>query len=134
MDVCSRLAAVLCGSGLLVLGLSCSGSAPPPRGASATDATPSRVYHVQLDMTTDKTNANQILTEALKWWNRHEASLQPEPIPSPRRAGEAPARISWKAPRYRVRVGPFASQSQAQTVLEAVRSSFPEAFVVPERR
>jgi len=81
----------------------------------------------------DKAKANRALTEALDWWNRHAMSLQPDPLPSAS-SGEAPAQISWKAPRYRVRLGPFASQAEAQTVLDAVRPSFPEAFVAPERR
>jgi hypothetical protein len=84
-------------------------------------------------MTKDKAKANHTLTEVLEWWNRHRTSLQPEPLSSAG-AGEAAAQISWKAPRYRVRLGPFASRDQAQTVLDAVRPSFPEAFVAPERR
>lgn len=84
-------------------------------------------------MTTDKAKANRALTDALDWWSRHAASLEPEPMSSAR-TGDAPAQISWRAPRYRVRLGPFASQAQAQTVLDAVRPSFPEAFVAPERR
>ena len=128
------MSAAFCGIGLLSLVLSCSGPSPATRGASETEKRPARVYHVQLDMTTDKATADQVLTDALEWWRGHAASLQPEPLPSATDTGGGPAQISWKAPRYRVRLGPFASQAEAQTVLDAVRPSFPEAFVAPERR
>jgi hypothetical protein len=129
-----RVAAVFCVGSFLVLALSCSGPSTEGRRASETERTPDRVYHVQLDMMKDKSTANHTLTEALEWWKGHKATLQPEPLSSSTSPGEAPAQISWKAPRYRVRLGPFASRAQAQTVLDAVRPSFPEAFVAPDRR
>ncbi|PSQ78623.1 MAG: SPOR domain-containing protein, partial [Bacteroidetes bacterium QH_6_63_17] len=41
--------------------------------------------------------------------------------------------INWKPPFYRVRLGPFATRQQAEAVLQAARSVFPDAFVAPKR-
>lgn len=84
-------------------------------------------------MSREKAQANQTLTDALDWWRDHASALSADLVSTPGRASEAPVTIMWKAPRYRVRLGPFASRSEAEDVLAAVESTFPEAFIAPER-
>ena len=112
--------------GALMLGLSCSGPSP---SSSEKDSDRSRVYHVQLDMTKEKEAANQILGRALKWWEAHSASVAARPLTA---ADASPVTVAWRAPLYRVRIGPFASRTQAESVLETAQSAFPGAFVRPD--
>lgn len=119
-------------AGLLLLGsllVACSG---PPQKQSASSPAASRVYHVQLQITENKDRAVEILDRGRQWWTNQPASQQPPLVERPD-ASPSPLDIEWKAPYYRVRLGPFASKSQAETVLDAARSAFPDAFVVPER-
>lgn len=92
-----------------------------------------RVYHVQLDMKKDKDAADRRLTDALAWWHKHGSETVPGPSAVPDSSRDRPLRLVWKAPFYRVRLGPYASRSQAEQALSAIRASFPEAFVAPER-
>jgi hypothetical protein len=48
-------------------------------------------------------------------------------------ASDVAVSIKWRAPFYRVRIGPFATEQQAETVLEEAHSTFPDAFVAPDR-
>jgi len=81
----------------------------------------------------DKAQADRVLSDALDWWQAHASSLKPEPLNRASSDDRAPVAIAWKAPLYRVRLGPFASRAQAEDVLAAARSSFPEAFIAPDR-
>ena len=116
--------------GMLLLGMSCAGPSAE-RSSSAEAGDPSRVYHVQLEMTEDKTAANRSLGTALSWWRAYADSAGGQPLLL--NDAERSVQIEWKAPYYRVRVGPFALRPQADSVLRAARTSFPDAFVVPER-
>lgn len=121
------------GSGLLLGALllgACSGPGPASDTPSAEPG--SRVYHVQLRLTEDKDRAVETLNQALRWWEQQPASER-APLVQTSQSSEPPVRIKWKAPLYRVRLGPFASEPQAETVLEAARSAFPDAFVAPDR-
>lgn len=116
-------------AGTLLIGLSCSG--PSPDGpTSADEGDRSRIYHVQLDMAKEKEQANQILGRALTWWDAHAGTTAPRPLTAP---DESPVTVAWRAPLYRVRVGPFASRAQADSVLRTAQSTFPGAFVRPAR-
>jgi hypothetical protein len=118
------------GLGLLVggvlLGLSCTGPAPD---APETAGTESRLYHVQLYRTRQKAKANRMLGRALAWWEEQDGTVGPRPLTT----DAPPVDVAWRAPLYRVRLGPFASRQAADSVLAAARSSFPDAFVRPER-
>lgn len=116
----------------LLVGLSCSGPSSDTQAPSQTE-TPDRLYHVQLDMMKDKAVANQRLAEAISWVEKHPSVSAPTPVESEERSIDSPVRIVWRAPFYRVRLGPYRSQSEAEEVLLAVRSAFPDAFVAPER-
>lgn len=115
--------------GGLIVGISCTGPSPDATESDAEDER-SRVYHVQLDMTEEKAEANQTLGQALEWWDEQSPSEVPRPLAT---SGESVVNIAWQAPLYRVRLGPFASRVQADSVLQAAQSAFPDAFVRPER-
>jgi hypothetical protein len=121
---------LLFGLGLLVggvlLGLSCSGAAPEVPTAAEPGA---RVYHVQRYRTEHKATANRMLGRALEWGEERAGSVDPRPLPT----ASSPASVAWRAPLYRVRLGPFGSRRAADSVLPAAQPNFPEAFVRPER-
>lgn len=116
----------------LLLGLSCSGPAPERSGPAADDE-PKRLYHVQLEMTEDKATADQVLGKALSWWEDRASSLDPQPVNLTEDTTDSPVRVVWQPPLYRVRLGPFASRSEAEAVLDAAHPTFPDAFIAPER-
>ena len=117
----------------LILGLSCSGPSPETSGPSPTEDRPSEVYHVQLDMTERKVVANRKKSKALTWWEQNATMGTPTPIRGSGSNDDYPVAIVWKAPLYRVRLGPFATRSEAEDVLASARSVFPDAFIAPER-
>ena len=121
------VAALLLGAAFLG---GCSGAAPPTDSSGAEPR--SRVYHVQLRLTEDKDQAEAILSQGLRWWNQQPASSRPSLVEDARSSDTAVS-IKWQAPFYRVRIGPFATEQQAETVLEEAQSTFPDAFVAPER-
>lgn len=90
-----------------------------------------RVYLVQLDMTEDKSKALRIREEGKSWWADRPSSQKP-PLASID-ASARPVAVVWKAPLYRVRLGPFSSRDEAESVLTAARRVFPDAFIVPDQ-
>lgn len=128
--MCSR---IFTGWGLFIggvlLAISCTGPSPDATESDVEDER-SRVYHVQLDMTEEKAEANQTLGRALEWWDEQSSSEVPRPLAP---SEDSVVNIAWQAPLYRVRLGPFASRAQADSVLHAAQSAFPDAFVRPER-
>lgn len=115
--------------GGLVLAVSCSG--PSPDAAEEPDgADRSRRYHVRLDVTERKEAANQTLGRALEWWGDHSETVSARPLAS---GDDSPVAVVWRAPLYRIQIGPFPSRAQADSVLEIARSAFPDAFVSPAR-
>ena len=108
----------------------CSG--PAPSADSSGTEPGSRRYYVQLQLTEDKDRAEAILSQGLRWWNQQPASSRPSLVEDARSSDTAVS-IKWQAPFYRVRIGPFATEQQAETVLKEARATFPDAFVAPER-
>lgn len=120
--------------GTLFLG-ACSGPAPSSdtgKSEPKTEESRSRVYHVQLQLTEKKDQAEAIMSRGLQWWENQPTASRPPLAQDAPSSGRAVS-ITWKAPLYRVRIGPFATEQQAQSVLEAARPTFPDAFVAPER-
>lgn len=113
----------------LLLG-ACSGPAPSPDTMESESRT--NVYYVQLQFTEDKDQAETLLSRGLQWWKQQPDSSRP-PLLQEMESSDVPVTIKWKAPFYRVRLGPFAKEKQAETVLKKTRSAFPDAFVVPDR-
>ncbi|WP_263809526.1 SPOR domain-containing protein [Salinibacter sp.] len=125
--VLSILAGV-CISGM-VLG-ACSG--PGSTGRSSEGEPGTRIYHVQLRLTEDKGRATEALGRAERWWRERPPADRPPLVQGTSSSGR-PVTITWKAPLYRVRLGPFATETQAEAVLDAARPAFPDAFVAPDR-
>ena len=90
------------------------------------------MYHVQLNQTKEKEAANQDLSRAIAWWDDRASASLPTPLTG--REYDRPVHVTWQAPFYRVRIGPFASRSAAKDVLTTARSTFPKAFIAPEQR
>jgi len=115
--------------GTLFVALSCSG---PSTDSGTTEDPPARLYHVQLNQTKEKKAANRELAQAIAWWDdQSSASL---PTPQTDGSGESPVRVLWRAPFYRIRLGPFESRAAAHEVLTTARRAFPKAFIAPESR
>lgn len=110
--------------------LSCSGPQPDRRAPSQEPG--GQVFHVQVLLTEDKQKAEQALSKALSWWKNRPSGERPSLAEVPE-ASRSPVDIKWKAPLYRVRIGPFASRQEAEAVLAEARSPFPDAFVAPEQ-
>ncbi|MCS3644674.1 SPOR domain-containing protein [Salinibacter ruber] len=113
----------------MVLG-ACSG--PGSTGRSSEGEPGTRIYHVQLRLTEDKGRATEALGRASRWWRERPPAERPPLVQGTSSSGR-PVTITWKAPLYRVRLGPFATETQAEAVLDAARPAFPEAFVAPNR-
>jgi len=116
-------------AGSLLFGGGCTGPAPD-QGAS--EESPVRVYHVQLNQTKEKDAANRNLARAISWWDDQSSASMPTPLTADE--NDRPVHVHWQAPFYRVRLGPFASRSAAKEVLTNARSAFPKAFIAPEQR
>ena len=120
----------LCATGALLQ--ACSGPLPSSE-APAPEANPSdRIYHVQLRLTDDKAQAVEAQGRAQRWWHEQSGAAHP-PLLDETPSSDPPVTITWQAPFYRVRLGPFATEAQADSVLAAAQPAFPDAFVAPDR-
>lgn len=120
----------VCASGVLFS--SCSGPAPTSPTRSAQEDAAPRLFLVQLRLTDDKSQAARTLGRAERWWHNRPPTDRP-PLVQAASSARRPVTIAWSAPFYRVRLGPFATRTQARAVLNAARSAFPEAFIAPDR-
>lgn len=121
--------------GLLLSGnllLACTGPGSTRSSVSTAPEAGTRIYHVQLQLTDEKERAVEILGRGERWWAKQPASVRP-PLVEGTQSSDPAVHIEWKAPFYRVRLGPFATEQQAESVLDAARSAFPDAFVAPDR-
>lgn len=90
---------------------------------------PRRTFHVQIRTVGEKSAADRAVSDAVAWFDALPEAERPEPLSAVR---ELPVDVRWKAPFYRVRVGPFSSREAASAVLRALKSDFPEAFIARE--
>ena len=114
---------------LLTLGLlaaSCSGPGTTP---SPSEPEPQRTYRIQVHMTPDQAEAEQVAEQVRTWWRQLPADERPAALTD---AGLRPE-VVWEQPYYRVRIGRFPSRSNAEPALSAVRAEFGDAFLVPEQ-
>lgn len=121
--------------GLLLSGglvLACTGPGSTRSPGSTTPEAGTRIYHVQLQLTNEKDQAVEILGRGQRWWKEQPTPARP-PLVQGTQWSSTAVHIEWKAPFYRVRLGPFATEQQAERVLDAARSAFPDAFVTPDR-
>ncbi|MFN3596304.1 MAG: SPOR domain-containing protein [Rubricoccaceae bacterium] len=80
---------------------------------------------VQIFASPDRAAAERVRAEALAWWQT--ARREPR---AP--ALEMEAIIAYMQPTYRVRLGAFASQAEADAALAFVRRRYADAFLVPD--
>ena len=81
-------------------------------------------YRVQILSSNSRTTAEAARDGAVAWWARARsrsgapASLDPT--------------VAYLSPYYRVRLGAFGSEAEAEAALAFVRSEYPDAFLVPD--
>lgn len=90
---------------------------------------PSKTYHVQVRTVEAKSEADEAVTEVMTWFDGLDRDERPLPLS---RVSTVPVDVRWKAPFYRVRVGPFTSKEAAESVLQSVQRKFPDAFIAKE--
>jgi len=92
-------------------------------------AMPARSYHVQVRTVEEKAEADRAVLDVMTWFDDLDRKERPLPLS---RVSTVPVDVRWKAPFYRVRVGPFTSKEAAESVLESIQSAFPDAFIARE--
>ena len=100
---------------------------PARAGAPApTERTPRQVdgYRVQILSSNNRTSAESARDAAAAWWARARGR-------SGAPAGLDPI-VAYLQPYYRVRLGAFASEDEAEAALAFVRTEYPDAFLVPD--
>ncbi|MEM6327069.1 MAG: SPOR domain-containing protein [Bacteroidota bacterium] len=82
-------------------------------------------FRIQVGRSEDRQTAERIRSAVVSWWE--DAQSQ---------AG-APERlevvVAYVQPHYRVRVGAFEFQNEADAALTFVRREYPDSFIVPDR-
>ena len=120
--------------GALLLTVSCMPAhvaSDPPRDATTREPRerPSKTYHVQVRTVEEKSEADKAVSEVMTWFDALERNERPLPLS---RVSTVPVDVRWKAPFYRVRVGPFTSKEAAESVLQSIQRRFPDAFIAKE--
>lgn len=84
-------------------------------------------FRIQVLNTLSKREADQEVEEILVWWREQdrEGGLFS-------RRGTPPVYTIYRQPYYRVRIGDFVSREEAQRALDAIKSKFPGALIVPD--
>ena len=100
---------------------------PEPRPEEGRDVT--RVFRVQIGLFSEKAAADSAVGQAVQWWEAKPRTEQPAPL---RDVDRLPVDVHWRAPYYRVRIGPFVARDRAEAVLQSAQEAFPEAFIAPE--
>lgn len=90
---------------------------------------PSKTYHVQVRTVEAKSEADRAVSDVMTWFDGLDRDERPLPLS---RVSTVPVDVRWKAPFYRVRVGPFTSKEAAESVLQSVQRRFPDAFIAKE--
>ena len=82
-------------------------------------------FRIQVGRSEDRQTAERIRGAVVSWWE--DAQTRPG----------APASlevvVAYVQPHYRVRVGAFEFQREADAALSFVRREYPDAFIVPDR-
>lgn len=120
---------------ILALGMSlfvaaCSGPGTATDEEGAPETRTIEGFRIQIHTTSEKAEADEKAEEALNWWQEVPSSQRPSDLAN---EDDLFLDVAWKAPYYRVRLGRFTSQSEAQEALALVKDRFPEAFVVPDQ-
>jgi cell division septation protein DedD len=99
-----------------------------PRSAAVPDDAPadSPTFLVQVAGLDDRDAAQEVALDVGAWWDAQGAALSERP-------DEVEVAVVWRAPLYRVRLGPFATQAAAQAARTRLQETYPDAFLVPAR-
>ena len=89
-------------------------------------------YRIQIYSSQDKRAADRQAEQAVSWWRDQLKSGQFDDL-YPYNPSPPPVYQDFRQPYYRVRVGNFASRSEAQRMLRVVERRFPRAFIAPDR-
>ena len=85
-----------------------------------------RGFRVQILATPTRTEADLAVEEVLNWWDGlSEAGKDGQADP-------LDVEIVWLQPYYRVRIGNFVEDGEAQRMLRVLEPQYPEAFIVPD--
>lgn len=112
-----------------VLAASCSGPGTTPAPPDPEERAPQQAYRIQVYMTSDQAEAEQMAEQVRAWWRE----LPDDERPPALAASELAPEVVWQQPYYRVRIGQFTERSAAEPALSAVRAAFDDAFIVPVR-
>ena len=89
-------------------------------------------YRIQIYSSQDKRAADRRAEQAVAWWREQLRAGQLDDL-YPYEPTPAPIYQDFRQPYYRVRVGNFATRSEAQELLRLVESRFPSAFIAPDQ-
>jgi hypothetical protein len=102
-----------------------TGAKAPSRPGPSADR---RAFRVQLRLAEAKSAADAAVGRAVAWFEDLPRDQRPPALAGAQRL---PVETAWQPPYYRVYVGPFGSRERARGVLEAIRETFPDAFLAP---
>lgn len=91
-----------------------------------------RGYRIQIYSTQDKRSADRRAEQVVAWWREQLRAGQLDDL-YPYEPSPPPVYQDFRQPYYRVRVGNFASRTEAQRMLRVVERRFPSAFIAPDR-
>ncbi|MEM1057496.1 MAG: SPOR domain-containing protein [Bacteroidota bacterium] len=100
---------------------------PGSTSGPSTEPQPREVdgFRIHVGRSEDRQTAERLRGAVLSWWegarDRSGAPASLEVI------------VAYVQPHYRVRVGAFEFQNEADQVLPFIRSEYPDAFIVPDR-
>ena len=77
-------------------------------------------YRVQIFQSASKDEADRRVADAIAWWRRSTG-------------GTPEVYTVYRAPYYRVRVGNYATRSEADRAARSIGGAFPGSLVVPDR-
>ncbi len=83
-------------------------------------------FRVQVLNTQDKQDAIQLEEDAKAWWRSLTASERPDGLQT------LDVHNVYRQPYYRIRLGDFATRSEADNALAFIQQRFPNAFVIPD--
>lgn len=81
-------------------------------------------YRVQVFTSSNRDTAERVRGEAVQWWEGAQSA--------PNAPESMEVIVGYQQPYYRVRMGAFASRTEADQALSLVRRRYPEAFIVPD--
>jgi len=93
----------------------------PDRGPAAPTSRVVDGFRIQLFSSEDRAAAERVRGAAEAWSRSLSGS-----------GAGMRGEVAWLQPYYRVRLGAFASRAEAEEALAAVRTEYPEAFLVPD--